>query len=437
MPTDTNIALGKTATASTSVAPYLPTKAVDGNKTAAGNRWLAYKTPGWLAVDLGKLFVISRWCVTMLPACTDAACSWPSNYVLSSFNLQTSLDGSNWTTVDTVSGNSQAVTDRTLATPVAARFARLYVNSGIAANAQAASIQELEVYGHEPSSALSNLVTSGGALAPAFASGVTSYTVQVPGGTSSITVTPTAVDSTARITVNGVAVASGQASAPITLNFGANNISVVVTPLSGTSTTYTVAATRQDSPNLSSLVVDANNGACTLSPSFTPAGTSYALILPLGATSVKVTPTAESQGATITVNGTPVTSGTSTNPISVSSGAVTITIEVTTASGTKQTYTLSSSNPSYLTTLSLKGGPSNLSLAPLFAPDTLNYTTHTSAGSVVVTTAAQSRTATVTVNNTVSTGNVTVSLSGASTAITIKVADGAASSTYTVTVAKP
>ena len=48
---------------------------------------------------------------------------------------------------------------------------------------------------------LSNLVLSAGTLAPPFDPGTTSYTANIPNGTSSITVTPTAADGTATIQV--------------------------------------------------------------------------------------------------------------------------------------------------------------------------------------------------------------------------------------------
>jgi hypothetical protein len=91
---------------------------------------------------------------------------------------------------------------------------------------------------------LSNLVVSGAPLSPAFASGTTSYTSQVPNTTTSVTVTPTAANSFATIQVNGVAVPSGTASGPISLNVGSNVISTVVTAQNGTTRTYTVTVTR-------------------------------------------------------------------------------------------------------------------------------------------------------------------------------------------------
>jgi len=88
---------------------------------------------------------------------------------------------------------------------------------------------------------LSNLVLSAGTLAPPFASGTLTYTASIVSNTNTVTVTPTAADATATIKVNGSTVASGAASAPITLNVGSNPIAVVVTAQNGVTTkTYSI-----------------------------------------------------------------------------------------------------------------------------------------------------------------------------------------------------
>ena len=80
---------------------------------------------------------------------------------------------------------------------------------------------------------LSNLVLSDGTLTPAFDSGTTSYTANVPNATSSMTVTPTAADANAtiQVRVNGGSyntVPSGSPSGSLALNVGANTIDVKV-----------------------------------------------------------------------------------------------------------------------------------------------------------------------------------------------------------------
>jgi sugar lactone lactonase YvrE len=91
---------------------------------------------------------------------------------------------------------------------------------------------------------LSSLAISTGSLSPAFVSGTLSYTASLPTSDSTISITPTVSDLTATVTVNGVAVKSGVASAPITLNPGSNAITVIVTAQNGSNQTYTVIVTR-------------------------------------------------------------------------------------------------------------------------------------------------------------------------------------------------
>lgn len=92
---------------------------------------------------------------------------------------------------------------------------------------------------------LSGLVLSAGTLAPVFASGTTSYSASVSTPVRTITITPTAAQGNATITVNGtMPVTSGSPSGNITLNVGGNPINVVVTAQDGVTTkTYTVTVT--------------------------------------------------------------------------------------------------------------------------------------------------------------------------------------------------
>jgi hypothetical protein len=95
---------------------------------------------------------------------------------------------------------------------------------------------------------LSNLSSNNGSLSPVFNTGLTFYTMQVD--TATIKVTPTAVRPGAviRVKVNGGAfatVASGAASANLTLTVGANVVEVQVTAENGTTLkSYKIAVTR-------------------------------------------------------------------------------------------------------------------------------------------------------------------------------------------------
>jgi uncharacterized repeat protein (TIGR02543 family) len=81
---------------------------------------------------------------------------------------------------------------------------------------------------------LSILGVSSGSLSPGFASATLAYADGVPFSVASINVTPTSADSNASITVNNVAVISGNTSSPITLSVGSNTITVNVTAQDGT-----------------------------------------------------------------------------------------------------------------------------------------------------------------------------------------------------------
>lgn len=102
-----------------------------------------------------------------------------------------------------------------------------------------------------------------------FAAGTTTYSRNVANGTSSITVVPTLVDTNARMTVNGVVVASGT-SRTINLNIGVNTITIRVTAQDNVTTRdYIINVNRASSSasaetRLSNITVNAGQ----LSPQF-------------------------------------------------------------------------------------------------------------------------------------------------------------------------
>jgi alpha-tubulin suppressor-like RCC1 family protein/phosphodiesterase/alkaline phosphatase D-like protein len=92
---------------------------------------------------------------------------------------------------------------------------------------------------------LTGLEVGGASLAPAFDPLVTSYGSVVPHVTTSVRLTPTAGSVGAVVKVNGVAVVSGAASAPVELAEGDNNVRVEVIAEGGAATTtYQVTVTR-------------------------------------------------------------------------------------------------------------------------------------------------------------------------------------------------
>ncbi|MFE6796528.1 cadherin-like beta sandwich domain-containing protein [Paenibacillus chitinolyticus] len=289
---------------------------------------------------------------------------------------------------------------------------------------------------------LSNLTLSAGTLSPAFASGTTGYTADVSNGTASINVTPTVADGTATVKVNGSTVASGSPS-PVSLNVGANPITVEVTAQDGTTKkTYTVSVTRAASTNanLSGLTLS----AATLNPTFASGTTSYTAGVANNVTSVDVTPTLADGTATLKVNGSTVTSG-NASPVSLNVGANTITVLVTAQDGTTQkTYTVTVTRAAPLSTnanlnnLTLSAG----TLSPSFASGTTSYTAGVANNvtSVDVTPVLADGTATLKVNgSTAASGSPSlVSLSVGANTITVLVTaqDGTTQKTYTVTVTR-
>jgi hypothetical protein len=93
---------------------------------------------------------------------------------------------------------------------------------------------------------LSGLNISDGALSPSFNVDVTSYSTWEESTVTSVTVTPTAENAAASITVNGTAVASGTASGNIALVIGPNStITIEVTAEDGNTTrTYKISPYR-------------------------------------------------------------------------------------------------------------------------------------------------------------------------------------------------
>ncbi len=107
---------------------------------------------------------------------------------------------------------------------------------------------------------LVNLTLSAGALTPAFTSNVVSYTARVPYATTSVTITPTALDPAASILVicTGITnpVVSGAASAPVALKGGPNIIDVRVTAAADSDTKDYIIALTRTPPNILLVLAD-------------------------------------------------------------------------------------------------------------------------------------------------------------------------------------
>ncbi len=137
----TNLATGGTASASSSTAGYEASKANDGLYGDA-NAWKSGTAgSGWIQIDLGTAQTVSRvvWG-------RDEAGGLNTN-VPKDYTIQVSTDGTNWTTVKTVTGHSFASAGENktdVFAPVTARYVRLDVtatNDGLEP-----AIDELEIY---------------------------------------------------------------------------------------------------------------------------------------------------------------------------------------------------------------------------------------------------------------------------------------------------
>jgi hypothetical protein len=286
-------------------------------------------------------------------------------------------------------------------------------------------------------------VPSAGSLTPAFSSATTSYAASVANGTTTFVVTPTAAQANATVKINGVAVASGKASGPMTLAVGPNVITTVVTAQDGTtSKTYTLTVTRAASANadLASLLPSAGS----LTPAFSSGTTSYTASVSNTTTSIAVTPTLSDASATMKVNGITVGSGAASGPMSLVVGPNVINTVVTSQDGTvSKTYTVTVTRAMSTSADLASLVPSAGSLMPAFSSGTTSYTASVSntTTSIAVTPTLSDASATVTVNGiTVGSGTASgpMSLVVGPNVINIVVTsqDGTVSRTYTLTVTR-
>ncbi|MDZ7409925.1 MAG: discoidin domain-containing protein, partial [candidate division KSB1 bacterium] len=122
-PPSGNLALNKTASASSTYSStYSPAKAVDGS-TASSSYWrsgsVSKNNPNtWLMVDLGAPYSLTRGVV-----------KWYQNYHATQYRFQISNTGgssdSEWTTVYTNTAGTSGTQDVTFTSPFAARYFRI------------------------------------------------------------------------------------------------------------------------------------------------------------------------------------------------------------------------------------------------------------------------------------------------------------------------
>ena len=145
--------------------------------------------------------------------------------------------------------------------------------------------------------ALKSLTVSNATISPAFSTGTTSYTADVPFEVSKLDLQAAANDGKAKVSIN---------SPNLTPN-GVTNVTVTVTAENGSVRTYTIAVKRAQDPNyvpsdnndLSEITVD----GFLLSPVFSGENTKYVIWLPYETESVTVNGTAADSKASVRVEG--------------------------------------------------------------------------------------------------------------------------------------
>jgi len=333
-----NILLNKTATASSFVMPYTAANAVNGITTPL-SRWVCNTLPGWITIDAGAAFWVNRWVIKLM-----GNAGWASNYNMPAYTLQTSIDNYNWMTIDSVVGNAANTTDRTFAT-ISARYFRISVPSGITINTKLASIMEFEVYDAPAPTGLLALTLSSGSLVPVFNNTTLNYSASVDYDVASITLTPTATQANATITVDGAAVASGTASQAISLNVGvARTIPIVVTT-NGVVKTYTVVVTRQTSAYLVGIKLSGGRTAPIMSPTFARNTLTYTATAYATPITIAIKKEDDAASLYVTCNSTVLTSGVTTSDginysVPLNTGSNALVIKVTSSSGDVKNYTI-------------------------------------------------------------------------------------------------
>ncbi|WP_051367693.1 GH92 family glycosyl hydrolase [Hamadaea tsunoensis] len=147
-----NVALNKPATGSAACNTNEgPAKAVNGSVTGGtSDKFCSAATGAYLQVDLGQSYAISSFTVRHAGAGGESA-SWNTK----DFDIQTSADGSTWTTVVQARANTANVS--THAVTATGRYVRMNVLNGTQTSATPTRIYEFEVYGTPGSGSVTNV----------------------------------------------------------------------------------------------------------------------------------------------------------------------------------------------------------------------------------------------------------------------------------------
>ncbi|MBN1383223.1 MAG: cadherin-like beta sandwich domain-containing protein [Deltaproteobacteria bacterium] len=298
---------------------------------------------------------------------------------------------------------------------------------------------------------LSALTFCCGTLSPAFDPDTALYYTMVENSISEITVTATAVDTNASMTLEGLAIVSGEVSDPVHIDMGINFIDIVVTAEDGTTTqTYTINVYRQEVSTASNAyLADLSLSTGNLNPAFHPDTIQYTAGVSSDTEQITVTATTQAGGAYVMINGAPATSGMPSNPVSLVEGendpivirvisedtSVSKTYQIVVTRGDEQELSINA----FLAGLSLSTAPLN----EVFFPALFSYsaTVANSVTSVRVTPVAGESHASITVNGAyVASGSASAAIDlseGANTlSIEVTAQDTSVSRTYDIIVTR-
>lgn len=196
---------------------------------------------------------------------------------------------------------------------------------------------------------------------------------------------------------------------------------------------------------LSALSLNNGSNSVPINPPFVKTTGTYTASVDFDTENITVTPTTTDPSAAVAVNGVPVPSGQSSQPVSLTAGAVTsVNVVVTPVIGEPQTYIINVTRASspYLTGLVVKYGMKTVSLDPSFTQEIFSYNAVVAAGttSVMVTATPEASNASIKINNTPATNGqpFTVQLVAVDNLINIEVISGIGvdTKTYVINVSK-
>ena len=186
-----NLALGKTAVASSVEGTgFEAAKAVDGSATT---RWASVEpatTAQWIYVDLGSATAIGQ-----------VILKWEAAYA-TSYQVQTSNDATNWTSIYTTTTGDGATDD--LAVSGSGRYLR--VNMTVRGTAYGYSLWELEVYGTSGATATNTVVVPTATKTNTPVAAATATNTSAPSGNLALgkTTAASSVESSAYAVANAV-----------------------------------------------------------------------------------------------------------------------------------------------------------------------------------------------------------------------------------------